>query len=244
MRILVTRPEPDGLKLKGLLEAQGHEAVVEPLLKVTFETFEADELDGVTTLIATSRNALRAVRSAVPANRLQGLTVYAVGGATAEEARRMGFGRVIKGTGTAAGLVPLIASTLDPTEDMLLHLRGDKVATDVRGELEALGFRVAEAIVYSMRAADSLSPDVREQLSVGEIEAVMLMSPQTAAIYARLMARHRLQLPARLITHLCLSDAVSERLKPLGAVPVEVAEAPSLEEMLALVDLAAAKLDL
>lgn len=244
MRVFVTRPEPDGLRLKGLLETRGHEADVEPLMQTTFLGFDPAELDGVTAVIATSRNALRAIKGTVNSEALRGITIYAVGAATAEEARRMGFGTVIKGPGTAAALIPVIASTLDPTEEMLLHLRGDKLAVDVRGELEALGFRLAEAIVYRMQAAQSLSTKIREWLSDGEIDAVMLMSTQSAAIYARLMVRHRLEIPARQIVHLCLSDAVADRLAPLGDVPIEVAEEPTLEEMLALVDLAAAKLDL
>ena len=241
MRVLVTRPEPDGLKLKGLIEARGHEASVEPLLQIAYENFDAAELDGITALVATSRNALRALRGSLALNRARRLTIYTVGAATAEEARRLGFSTVIKGPGSAAELIPVIASTLDPTEEMLLHLRGEQVAADLRGELEAQGFRVAEALVYRMRAAEALSESIREAISDGEFEAVLLMSPQTAAIYAGLMARHRLALPARLMAHLCLSEAVAQRLKPLGAVPVEIAAAPTLEEMLALIDLAAAK---
>lgn len=241
MRVLVTRPEPDGLKLKGLLEERGHKADVEPLLSVRFLPFETEDLDGVTTIVATSRNALRAVKGRIGAEHLRALTIYAIGGATAEEARRMGFGTVVKGTGTAEALIQLIASTLDPMEEMLLHLRGDKVAVDLRGELEALGFRLAEAVVYQMRAAESLSIETREGLSDGEIEAVMLMSAQTAHIYVRLIQKHRLQGVCREVQHLCLSEAVAERLSPLGQISIEIAEAPTVEEMLALADFAAAK---
>lgn len=244
MRVLVTRPEPDGLKLKGLLEERGHQADVEPLMHTTFVAFDPSELDGVTAVIATSRNALRAIKGTANPEHLRGLTLYAVGGATAEEARRMGFGTVIKGPGTAASLIPILASTLDPMEEMLLHLRGDRVAVDLRGELEALGFRLAESIVYRMRATDRLSIETQERLIDGQIEAVMLMSPQTAQIYTRLIQKYRFQEVVRQVLHLCLSDAAAARLSPLGDLPIDVAEAPTLEEMLALTDLAAAKLEL
>lgn len=244
MRVLVTRPEPDGLKLKGLLEARGHEADVEPLMHTTYLEFDPAELDGVTTVIVTSRNALRAIKGAANPGVLRGLTIYTVGAATADEARRMGFGTVIKGPGTAAALIQVIASTLDPMEEMLLHLRGDKVAVDMRGELESLGFRLVEAVVYRIEAVDRLSSETVDRLSDGEIEGVMLMSPQTAAIYARLVQRYRLKDAVAQVLHLCLSDAVAARLAPLGDVPIDVAEAPTVEEMLALTDLAAAKLDL
>ncbi len=244
MRVLVTRPEPDGLKLKGLLEERGHQADVEPLMHTTFVAFDPAELDGVTAVIATSRNALRAIKGAASPEQLRSLTVYAVGAATAEEARRMGFGTVIKGPGTASALIPILASTLDPMEEMLLHLRGDRVAVDMRGELEALGFRVVESVVYRTRAVDRMSIDTQERIIDGEIEAVMLMSPQTAQIYSRLIQKYRFQEHVREILHLCLSEAVAAHLSPLGDVAIDIAEAPTLEEMLALTDLAAAKLEL
>ena len=112
---------------------------------------------------------------------------------------------------------------------------------DVAGELEALGFRVADATVYRMVAAASLSEDVQEQIGSGEIEAVMLMSPQTAATWARLVVRHRLQSSVRRLVHLCLSEAVAKALKTIPNVRTEVAGEPSVEEMLALLDLAAAQ---
>ena len=243
MRVLVTRPEPDALKLKGLLEQRGHEAEVEPLLRVSFEGADQIELEGVTALIATSRNSLRALRGEHVLSVARRLRLYAVGAGTAEEARRLGFGTIVKGPGTIAGLLPIITSTLEATEEMLLHLRGEQISMNVAAELEAFGFHVAEAVVYRMAVATELSESVQEQIGAGEIEAVMLLSSQTASIYARLMAKHRLQAAARGLVHLCLSDGVANRLKALGDVPVEVADAPTIEEMLALVDLAAAQLD-
>lgn len=245
MRILVTRPEPDALKLKGLIEEHGdHSVAVEPLLRVVYHAFDAADLDGVTGLIATSRNALRALRTSSALAKMRKLRVYAVGAATAMEARRLGFETIVKGSGTAEALVPIIASTLDPMEEMLLHLRGSKVASDLRGDLEGLGFHLVEAIVYEMRAAEMLSEAIRDEIADGSIEAVMLMSPETASIYGRLMTKFGLKDMCRQIVHLCLSEQVALRLKPLGDIPIEIAAEPTIEEMLALIDHAAAKLDL
>jgi len=241
MRILVTRPEPDGLKLKGLLEARGHEAEVEPLMRVSFEGYPPIDLEGVTAVVATSRNALRAIREQISPDAAHALRIYAVGAGTAEEARRLGFGSIITGPGTASGLVPIIASTLDPAEDLVLILRGERVSLDIQRELEVLGFRARDAIVYRMVAAQALSESVQEQIGTGEIDAVLLMSQQTALIYARLVNRHRLQAAVRRIIHLCLSEDVANLLKSHMDVPIEVAERPSLDEVLALADHAAAQ---
>ena len=119
MRVLVTRPEPDALKLKGLLEARGHEASVEPLMRTAFLPFDPDGLDGVTTIIATSRNGLKGLK-AQGAHRIAAqLPIYVVGRATAREAQALGFTEIIVGGGTVASLVPEIVATADPQNDVL-----------------------------------------------------------------------------------------------------------------------------
>lgn len=241
MHVLVTRPEPDALKLVGLLQERGYEASAVPLMSVVHTPLDAAELEGVSALIATSRNGLRAFVGTDALEVARHLTVFAVGRATAEEARRMGFARIVKGLGTAEALGPLIASMVDPSEEVLLHLAGDRLAYDLVGELSQMGINVTARNVYRTMAARALPKAALAAIGRGDIDAVMLMSPQTATIWTRLVEGHGLGDPVREIVHLCLSEAVAERLSPLGELSVEVAEAPTLEEMLALVDLAAAK---
>jgi uroporphyrinogen-III synthase len=242
MYVLVTRPEPDSLKLIGQLEERGHEAMAAPLFSFSPLGLDAEQLEGVTGLIATSRNALRALAGSGAMEVARGLTVFAVGTATAEEARRMGFARVVKGPGTATELGPLIASLVDPAEEMLLHLAGERLAFDLAGELDLIGIRVTSATVYTMQPATSLPDEVVAAIGEGNLDAVMLMSPAAAALWVRLVARHDIVGPAREMVCLCLSRAVADRLAPLGRVAQEIAGRPTLQEMLALVDLTAAKL--
>jgi uroporphyrinogen-III synthase len=243
MRLLVTRPEPDALKLSGLLEDAGHEAVVEPLLSVSFDGAETVDLDGAQALIATSRNALRALKSSPALAAARQLPLFAVGKATAAEARALGFETVVTGAGTAAELVAHIVSVLDPAAGVLVHLAGNALAHDLAGELEAQGFRVRQPVVYRMIAATAFGEGTVEALAMHEIDGVLLMSPRTAAIYARLVAKHGLTSVVRALPHFCLSAAVARQLQPLGAVPTEIAEAPTLEEVLALIDRSAAQSD-
>ena len=236
MRLLVTRPEPDALKLRAVLEEHGHHATVEPLLRVSFEDTDAVELDGVQALIATSRNGLRALKSHPVLAQARHLPLFAVGEATAKEARALGFEVVVTGAGTAQELVVHIVSALDPAAGLLLHLAGDMLASDLRGALEGHGFRVLQPQVYSMVAATALSEDTVEQLAMGEIDGVILLSPRTAQVYATLMRRQGLASVARGLVHFCLSREVARRLEALGKVRMQIAEAPRLEEVLALVD--------
>src|SRR5262245_43098958 len=246
MRLLVTRPEPDALKLRAMLEEAGHETAVEPLLSLSFENADVVDLDGAQALIATSRNALRALK-ALGGGRVLGearhLPVFAVGTATAVEARALGFETVVTGAGTAAELVAHIASVLDPAAGVLVQLAGDTLAHDLAGELEAHGFRVRQPVVYRMHPATAFTDTTVEDLATHAIDAVILMSPRTAAIYARLVVRHGLAEAVRALPHFCLSEAIAQRLEPLGPVPARIAEAPRLEELLALIDESAAQLD-
>ncbi len=157
MRLLVTRPEPDALKLRAALEELGHEATVEPLLQVSFENCDAVDFEGVQAVIATSRNALRALRSHPARGVARALPLFAVGKATAEAARALGFGTVVTGAGTVHELVTHIVSVADPANGLLLHLAGDRLAGDLKGELEQQGFRVLQPVVYRTAAISSFS---------------------------------------------------------------------------------------
>ncbi len=241
MRLLVTRPEPDALKLRAALEEHGHEATVEPLLAVSFDNPEPFDLDGVQALIATSRYGLRALKSHALRAEARKLPLFAVGRATAAEGRALGFEMVLTGAGTAQELVAHIVSVADPAAGLLLHLAGDTLSTDLEAELGAHGYRVMQPVVYRMRAATAFGDDTIEQLAMGEIDGVILMSPRTATIYASLMRKHGLVSIARRLIHFCLSETIARRLAPLGPVRTEVADAPRLEEVLALIEDAAAR---
>jgi uroporphyrinogen-III synthase len=235
MRVLVTRPEPDAMKLAARIEALDHEVTVEPLMAVDFADCEHVDLSEAQALIATSRNGLRGLK-AQRADRIGSkLPLFAVGPGTAAEARKLGFELILAGKGTALDLIPEIVANVDPQAGMLVQLAGDTLAVDIAGELQHHGFRVAQPIVYRMKPAEKLSVDTLTQLQDGEIDAVLLLSPRTAEIWVSLLARYNLKDAARRILHVCLSPAVARRLAPLGSIRIETAAEPTLDEVLALI---------
>ncbi|MBN9266058.1 MAG: uroporphyrinogen-III synthase [Hyphomicrobium sp.] len=243
MLFLVTRPEPESTKLKGLIEELGHEAVAEPLMEAELMPEAIDDLEGVTALIATSRNALRALSQSPYLHDAVAIPLFAVGRGTAEEARHLGFERIAVGPGSVTGFAAAIAGTLDPADGLILHLAGDVLAGDLAGELQELGFRVLQPVVYRMKAAEALSDGTREAIGEGAVDGVVLMSPRTARIYAGLINRHGLTDAAAEMVHVCLSDAVARSLSVLGDVPIEVAEAPSLNAILEVIQQVGDRLD-
>ncbi len=226
-----------------MIESLGHEAIVEPLMEPEFLPEAIEDLDGVAALVATSRNGLRALSHSPHLRDALSIPLFAVGRSTAEEARRLGFERIAIGSGSVSGFAAGIAGTLDPADGLILHLAADVRAGDLAGELELLGFRVLRPIVYRMKPAETLSEDLVEAINDGEVDGVVLMSPRTARIYAGLIQRHKLTLAVKSVAHVCLSDAVARGLAPLGAVPVEVADEPSMGALMETIERAASGLD-
>jgi uroporphyrinogen-III synthase len=234
MHLLITRPAADGEIVKSEIEQLGCRATLEPLLRIVPIAISAASLAGAKGVIATSRNALKALEGSPALGPARSLPLYVVGPGTAALARDLGFTDIVEGPGTAAGLVPaLVAAARAGT---LVHLTGDALAFDLKAALAAEGVNVVPTLTYRSVAAETLSPEVVESLRNRDIDAVMHMSPRTAETWARLTAE--LVPPADLsaVTHLCLSAAVAESLKSQPELKkILIAACPTLEEMLALV---------
>lgn len=234
MRLLVTRPEPDARALRAQLIAQGHEVLVEPLITIRFDNADPIDVEGVQALIATSRNGLRALASTPAIEQARSLPLFAVGPGTAATAKALGFQNVIKGPGTGQELVSFIIAHADVNGGPLLHLAGDVLAFDFSSELTRLGYHVLRPIVYETEPATRFSGSIATRIANGYIEGVILLSPRTAAIFAKLIREHELLAPARQMTYFCISEATAEQLKAIAPLKVEIAGAPNLQEVLAL----------
>jgi uroporphyrinogen-III synthase len=239
MRILVTRPEPDATRQAELLAARGHEPVVAPLLLIEPATCVPLELEGAQALIATSRNALRALASHPDLGRARSLPLFAVGEATAQAATELGFSKVTAGPGTGEDLAKLIAETLNPKAGALVHLSGETVAFDLKPALQAQGFALRRPVLYRAVPATRLPESVLSLLNEGKLDGVVLMSPRTAAIFAALAVRHGALTEASRLDCYCLSSAVAQAVEPLKARAI-VAARPREEDILALIDSEAA----
>ncbi len=239
MRVLVTRPEPDASREVEALAARGHQGVKAPLLVIQPIEDVALELAGAQALILTSRNALRALASHRDLGRARKLRLFAVGGATANAARELGFAEVTEGPGNGAGLAELIEAEAKPADGALIHLAGDTIAFDLKSALEAKGFSVHQPVLYRSLQAAQLPPEALSLVRDGKLDGVILMSPRTARTFADLLARHGLVTQGKRLVCYCISKAVAEVLSPLG-FGVRIASQPREEDVLALVSAEAA----
>jgi uroporphyrinogen-III synthase len=235
MRLVVTRPEPDAERQAETLRARGHNVVVAPLLQIEFRDVGRLPLEGVQALVVTSRNALRALARNEALGRAKTLPLFAVGKATAAMAAALGFETVHEGSGSADALAPLVAEKCRSDKGAILHVAGERLAGDVKGELEKRGFTVNQPRVYRTAPAAALGGDLRDALAHGRIDGVILMSPLTAQTWSALARDAGLAREAGQVRHFCLSQAVAESLQDVDAAHVHVAPAPREDELLALI---------
>jgi uroporphyrinogen-III synthase len=231
MHALITRPLEDAKPLAELLAGRGVECTVEPLLEIAPHPEAAIDLEGVQALLFTSANGVRAFAAA---KARRDLPVFAVGDATAAEARRLGFARVASAGGDVEDLARLVVGRFAPENGSLVHAAGTKVAGDLAALLVAAGFSVRRAVLYEAAPAGAFSASVAAALRTGDLDLAVFFSPRTAACFARLAAA----LPARTteMTALCLSPAVAAALAPLPWRTVAVAARPSMPALLARLD--------
>lgn len=235
MQVLVTRPLPDAWDMKARIERLGPGAVLAPLIEIVPLDLTLEQFDGASGIIATSQNGLRSLQLAGLVEKVKRLQVYCVGEATAKLAADMKLSNITAGRGTAADLVPVIAERQKPRPGHLVHLAGDHLAFDLKGALGAHGVEVREIASYKSVAAASLPPEAVAGIKAKSIGAVTLMSPRTAEIWTTLAAKHGLQSELSKLVHVCLSQAVADKLQLPPPARVEIASEPRLEEMLVLI---------
>lgn len=233
MRLLVTRPEPDGERTAAQLRARGYDVIVAPLL-VT-EPLDAAPSEGPWDGLAlTSANAVRAVVDHSWVRTLLAVPTYAVGRHTADAARDAGFGNVTAAAGDAASLIDVIKQH-HGAGTRLLYLAGEDRARDLAGALAAYGIEVTTSVVYRAAAVSEMPNAVRELLVAGLVDGVLHFSRRTATVYLARAAGAGILEQALMPAHFCLSQQVAEPLLSAGSTKVRVAERPREADLIALV---------
>lgn len=238
MRVLVTRPEPDASEQARKLAGLGICALIEPLLKIEFlepQNLSAAQLGAAQGLIATSRNALRALEQLPAFEAARAQPLLAVGMATAGLAGDMGFSQVHEGPGRAEDLVHVAREAFDPGSGRLIHLAGKDLAFDLKGALEAEGYEIDAAVLYRAHPREELSGSLMSAIELETLDGVILMSPRTAKTYLRLIAAAGLDEAAARYAHFCLSQAVADAAAGLAHARYLVANRPREDDLLALV---------
>jgi uroporphyrinogen-III synthase len=234
MRLLITRPKEDGGRLAERVADLGHEPYLLPLIEIAYPELPEIPLAGVQAIIATSRNALRALRRNAAFAAAKALPVYAVGEGTAAFAADLDFAEVRVGAGTGKDLVPLIAKTARPEAGALLYLTGEQIAFDLAGVLSALRYDIRRVVVYAVRENTEAFAPFNGLTRVG-LDGVLVMSPRTARVLAKLLEASP---PGdiRGLTCYCYSQAVAKPLEHIPGLRLSVARQPKVADLLALIE--------
>src|SRR6516165_3395703 len=124
VRLLVTRPPPDGERTAAALRAHGHDALLAPVLRMEALECALPDRDYVGTIM-TSANAARAIAGKSEYARLAALPAFVVGQHTAGAAQAAGFQNVHCADGNRRDLARLLRERFDVKSGPLLYLAGE-----------------------------------------------------------------------------------------------------------------------
>jgi uroporphyrinogen-III synthase len=233
VRLLVTRPLPDGERTADALRAGGHDVLTAPMLRMQTLPFEVPDRP-YAGVVMTSANAARAIAGQPHCAGLAKLPAFAVGAHTAEAARVAGFAHVHCAQGDRMALAALLRERLGATAQPLLYLAGEDRAGD--GELAPPRVALITTVVYRMVKEARFSEAATSALREGQVEGVLHFSRRSAHAYID-CARHAGLLDRALApVQFCLSRQVAEPLAAAGAGGIRIASHPNEAAMLALVD--------
>jgi uroporphyrinogen-III synthase len=224
MRVLITRPEEDAMKIAEILKGRGHEPIIAPLLKTNFHDGPEVPLDGVQAILATSANGVRALARRTPR---RDVPLFAVGPQTDEEARAHGFASVRNANGDSKVLAAATKEWASPDMGALLHVKGAEADGTLATLLKAQGFDVHTLVLYDV-ADVGLPETARAQLTHREIDAALFFSARSARIFKETVAG----LPLETVMAVCISAPTAEALTPLTFRSVCVAAQPNQDALL------------
>lgn len=229
MFVINTRPHPDSDIFAALVRSAGAVSVASPVMAIRYRDDPVAAGPGEA-LAFTSSNGVRAFARASSARNHQ---VYAVGEATAEEARRAGFSAVAAAGGDVESLAELI--TASKSTRPVLHLAGSDRAGDLVAALGARGVAARRLVIYDAVPVLDLSDETRRTLtSTPEKTAVALFSPRSAALFFAQIGRAGLEPSLKGARLLALSDAVAAAALQERWGRADIAKDRSVEAMAAL----------
>ncbi len=220
MKVLVTRPEPDAAAFAERCRRAGLTPVIAPLMHISIEKKPID-FGGIGALAFTSANGVRAFSTS---HEARGLAVFAVGGATGDEALAAGFDDVSIADGDIESLTSLIDQRRGRLTGAVLQIAGAHRAGDLVNELRLRGLEARREVLYTANAVDFLPENARAALVASNpVEWVSFFSPRTAALFLALVRKSGIEDRLRLIRAACLSEAIADAFAGTLWKSVEIA---------------------
>jgi uroporphyrinogen-III synthase len=212
--VLITRPQPDADALAADLIEKNFSVLVDPLFTLEFSAVPPKK-QNYQALLATSRNAIRALVKCKAAKDFLELLLLVVGEETEAEARRAGFSNIKSAGGSAASLGRLVLENCAPLKEGLLYLAGKTRKSVLEEELKARGFMIEVWEAYAMHASTALRDETLSALRQKTVDTVLLFSEHASMQFLQLtksLGGDALKTP----TYFCLSGQVAMPLRQKG----------------------------
>ena len=237
-KIVITRPKSDSKKLAKILDKQDISYLIEPMLKIKLlyenEKLLQNELElKPQAIIITSKYAALALAKM---SEIRNIKIIAVGKASAEYAKNLGFENIDFAGGTADLLINYINSNYTNKNGHFLYVRGVDISQDIAKRLEISEFRVNSCLIYKSAPARKLSDNLKSELTDNNIESVMFFSQNTAKAYEKLAVAADLAENHNNTSALCISKNVAGKLVKLNWKDITIAKEPHMEAMLASIN--------
>jgi uroporphyrinogen-III synthase len=233
VRLLVTRPEPDGARTAAALRALGHQVLAQALLTVSFMPPAAD-LPTPAALAVTSQNGVRALGLWPQAAGWRDIPVYAAGPATARALAGLGFRQIRGGAEDAESLADAIITGLPKGAGPLLYPAARDRSGALAEKLAERGYDVRTVEAYRADPATRFDPPVHAALAAGQIDGVLLYSRRTAMTLRDLAASEGLTESLAIPAYYVISDQVGVAITDI-APTIHLAAHPDEDSLLALI---------
>ncbi len=227
--MLVTRPEPGASETAGRVAAMGLSPVVAPLLMIEHLPCKLPEPTELSAVLVTSGNAVPAIPPG-----WHGVRLFAVGDATARQARHAGFASVESADGDGDALAALVARRLPPGAGPILLASGEGQGEALAEALRVRGFVVTRREVYAARPVPKLPDTARTVLESGSLRAALFFSAETARVFIRLVRAAALESRAAEVTAVAIGPAAGMALSALPWHAIRIAARPNQDQMLAM----------
>lgn len=225
--VLLTRPDHQASAMIGKLAALGMVAHNEPMLDIVPEEAPDGWWSGTAAIAITSPNGAKRLKDVAGLSRA--LPAFAVGPATAEELRKLGFADIVTGDGTAYSLMRLLQHHLTPETGEIVHVCGHHVACDIASELGVRGYRSKRVVLYRAELRQTLTETGRALGHANRIGAVAVTSQRAAKQLTLLLKKYGLLHITKSASAIAMSEPIADRLTGDGWQRVDVASEPSAQ---------------
>lgn len=188
--IVLTRVLDDSLRIANILQKQGYDSFIEPLIKIKYidssKKLFLENFDNQL-IIVTSANALRFLSNI---NLNKTIKIICVGIESAKIANNLGYHNTKNASGNSESLLKYIIEHYD-TSKRIIYPCAKVLSFDLTKELTLKGYKIKQIPVYESIAVDDFSSLFKEKLKNGEFDTIRFYSKFTAQTFMHLIKQNK-----------------------------------------------------